>query len=150
MVRRAQVADAAEVARLLHDFNSEFGAYTPGVERLTERVRELIGRGAVTVLLGGDAPDGVAVLRFRPSLWSESADAYLEELYVAPERRGQGLGRALLGAVLGAARAAGASRIELNTSEDDGAARALYERCGFTDRERPPDGPVMLFYERDL
>ena len=35
-------------------------------------------------------------------------------------------------------------------SEDDTAARALYESAGFTNREGRPDGPVMLFYERDL
>ena len=48
------------------------------------------------------------------------------------------------------ARARGADRIDLNTSEDDVAARALYERTGFTNREGSPDGPVMLYYEREL
>jgi len=33
---------------------------------------------------------------------------------------------------------------------DDTAARALYESWGFTNLERLPDGPAMLFYERDL
>ena len=46
-------------------------------------------------------------------------------------------------------REAGATRIELGTSEDDVAARALYESVGFTNREKP-GGPVMYFYERDL
>jgi hypothetical protein len=36
------------------------------------------------------------------------------------------------------------------TSEDDTGARALYERLGFVNRERGPDGPVMLVYEREL
>jgi hypothetical protein len=40
--------------------------------------------------------------------------------------------------------------MELGTSEDDKAARALYESAGFTNREGNPDGPVMLFYEREL
>jgi ribosomal protein S18 acetylase RimI-like enzyme len=40
--------------------------------------------------------------------------------------------------------------MDLGTSEDDEAARALYERLGFTNREGKPDGPVMFFYERDL
>jgi ribosomal protein S18 acetylase RimI-like enzyme len=47
-------------------------------------------------------------------------------------------------------RASEAAHIDLNTSEDDTAARALYERTGFTDRERGPDGPIMFYYERDL
>ena len=40
--------------------------------------------------------------------------------------------------------------MELGTSEDDTAARALYESAGFSNREGRPDGPVMFFYERDL
>ena len=36
--RLATVADAAEVARLLHDFNSEFDTPTPGVEWLEARL----------------------------------------------------------------------------------------------------------------
>ncbi len=67
-----------------------------------------------------------------------------------PALRGQGLGRALLEAALDEARAAGAGFIDLGTSEDDVAARALYESAGFTNREKPSDGPVMYVYERDL
>jgi ribosomal protein S18 acetylase RimI-like enzyme len=48
------------------------------------------------------------------------------------------------------ARQQGARRIELGTSEDDTAARALYESAGFSNREGKPDGPVVFFYERDL
>ena len=149
-IRLATVADAPEVARLLHDFNTEFSEPTPGVAVLTERARRLIADGEMLVLLGGEGPDGLAQLRFRPSVWTGALDAYLEELYVAPERRGQGIGRALLEAAMDAARDAGAVRMDLGTSEEDTAARALYESCGFTNRERPPDGPIMFFYEREL
>jgi ribosomal protein S18 acetylase RimI-like enzyme len=48
------------------------------------------------------------------------------------------------------AREQGAAHMDLGTSTDDTAARALYESCGFTNREGAPDGPVMLYYERDL
>lgn len=90
------------------------------------------------------------MLRFRPSLWSRALECYLAELYVVPDRRGGGLGRALMVAALGLARATGADRIELGTSEDDVAARSLYESLGFTDREETGDRPVMYVYERDL
>ena len=48
------------------------------------------------------------------------------------------------------ARAEGATYMDLGTSEDDVAARALYERLGFSNREGRPDGPVNYFYERAL
>ena len=149
-IRRAKVADAPEVARLLHDFNTEFGDPTPGVAALSGRAAQLLAEGEITVLLGGEGPDGIAVIRLRPALWSEGLDAHLEELYVAPDLRGQGIGRALLEGAMDAAREAGAVRIDLGTSVDDTAAIGLYESSGFTNREREPDGPRMLFYERDL
>jgi GNAT superfamily N-acetyltransferase len=149
-VRRAEVADAPNVARLLNDFNTEFSDPTPGLAVLTERLRPLIANPEVRVLLGGEPPHGVAVVRFRPSFWTGALDAYLEELYVAPGERGQGTGRALLEAAIEAARRAGAAHIDLATSEEDTAAIALYESCGFTNRESRPDGPTMLYYERDL
>jgi ribosomal protein S18 acetylase RimI-like enzyme len=149
-VRRAGVEDAPAIARLLHDFNREFGEPTPPVEELTERCRRLIDEGEITVLLSGDGPDGLALLRFRPALWSAGLEAYLQELYVAPPRRGRGIGRALLQAAIDLSRERGADGIDLHTGETDTAARALYESIGFTNREGAPDGPSMLFYEREL
>jgi ribosomal protein S18 acetylase RimI-like enzyme len=149
-VRRAGVDDAAEVARLLHDFNTEFSDPSPGVEVLADRGRQLLADGEITVLLGGEGPDGVAMIRFRPSIWTGTLDAYLEELYVAPEQRGRGIGRALLEMAMETARKAGASHMDLGTSESDTAARSLYESCGFSNHEGRADGPRELFYERDL
>ena len=150
MIRRAGAADAAAAARLLHDFNTEYDEPSPGVAALTERLGPLIESGEVTVLLGGSGPDGIALMRLRPALWTGGQEAYLQELYVAPERRRQGIGRELLEATMAAARAAGATGIDLNTGETDTEARALYESAGFSNREGSPDGPAMLFYEREL
>ena len=149
-VRRAEDADAEAIGRLLHDFNSEYGDPSPGPEAVAERVRELLAAGEIAVLLGGSDPDGLALLRFRPALWKKALDCYLEELYVVPDRRGRGLGRALMEAAIELARQEGAGDMHLGTSEDDVAARALYESLGFTNREGRPDGPVMFYYEREL
>lgn len=143
-------ADAPAVGRLLHDFNSEFDEPTPGPRALAERVRELLAGGETTVLLGGAGPDGLAVLRFRPAIWTDTLECYLAELYVVPDRRGRGLGRALMEAAIELARDRGADHMDLGTSEDDVAARALYESLGFSNREGRPDGPVNYFYEREL
>jgi ribosomal protein S18 acetylase RimI-like enzyme len=149
-VRVADASDAEAVGRLLHDFNSEFEDVTPGPARLAARIRALLAEGQTSVLLAGDGPDGLAVLRFRPSIWTEGLECYLAELYVVPARRGHGLGRALMQAVLALARERGADYIELGTGEDDVAARALYESLGFSNRGGKPGGPVNYFYEREL
>jgi ribosomal protein S18 acetylase RimI-like enzyme len=149
-VRRAGVGDAADIARLLHDFNVEYSEPTPAVEELTKTIARLLEEDEITVLLAGDGPDGLSLLRFRPGIWSGGDETYLQELYVVPPLRGQGIGRALLEATIELARECGADGIDLNTGETDTAARALYESMGFTNREGSPDGPSMLFYEREI
>jgi ribosomal protein S18 acetylase RimI-like enzyme len=153
-IRRASAGDASAVAQLLHDFQLEFDEPSPGIETLTERYERLLKGGEMTVLLAGvsvgENPIGFAQLRFRPWVYSDGLHAYLEELYVVPGSRGDGLGRILLEAAIETARAEGATQMELGTSESDTAARALYESLGFTNREGSPDGPVMFFYEREL
>ena len=150
MVRRATADDAEAVGRLLDDFNREFDEPTPGADVLAKRIRLLLDHGDTIVLVAGDGPDGFAVLRFRPAIWAETLECYLAELYVVPELRGQGIGRALMEEAIEAARGEGATYMDLGTSEDDVAARALYESLGFSNREGKPDGPLNYFYEREL
>ena len=149
-VRLAGPRDLADVGRLLHDFNLEFDEPTPGAERLAARMGSLLEEEDTAVLLAGGGPDGIAVLRLRPSIFSPGRECYLAELYVAPAMRRRGLGRALMEEALALARARGADYMDLNTGEQDVAARALYENLGFDNREGKPDGPVVYYYEREL
>ncbi|HEX6390416.1 MAG TPA: GNAT family N-acetyltransferase [Solirubrobacteraceae bacterium] len=149
MIRRATDEDALAIGRLLHDFNREFDEPTPDPEVLAERFERLL-IGDTIVLLSGDGPDGLAVLRFRQSIWSDALECYLAELYVVPPLRGRGLGRELMEAAMEAARAEGADHMDLGTGTDDVAARGLYESLGFSNREGKPDGAVQLYYEREL
>lgn len=141
--------DAAAIARLLHDFNTEYEERTPPVAELTRHAERMLREGEMTVLLAGQGPDGLALLRFRPSVWTEQQEAYLQELYVAPKLRGKGIGEALMRAVLSTCRQHDAAWIELNTGETDVAARGLYEKLGFTNEEGP-EGAAMLYYELEL
>lgn len=75
LVRRARGTDAATIGRLLHDFNTELHEATPGPVALAERVRHLLDAGDTAVLLGGAEPYGLAVLRFRPSIWTPGLSA---------------------------------------------------------------------------
>ena len=149
-MRRADAVDTHTAAQLLHDFNCEFDEPAPAVPMLARRLGELIDGGDTVVLLGGDGPDGVAVIRLRESIWSDGRECYLAELYVRPAHRGRGIGRALMEAVLAEARARGADRIEIGVDEPDLGARRLYESLGFSNHVAGPDSPVMFVYELDL
>lgn len=146
-IRRAGPGDAPAAARLLSAFNTEYDEPTPPPERLASRVRQLLAHGDTRILLGGDGPDAIAVLRFRPAIFTAGLECYLAELYVAPDLRGCGLGRALMDAAIALAREAGADTMDLGTNATDTAARGLYEALGFTHLE---DGSPNFFYEREL
>ena len=149
-IRAAAVADAEVAACLLHRFNREYDEPTPELPALTRRLEELLDGGDAVILLAGEEPCGIAVLRFRLSIWRAGLECYLAELYISPERRRQGIGRALMREAMAVARRRGADYMDLGTSEDDVAARALYESLGFDNHEGKPGGPVNYYYERLL
>jgi GNAT superfamily N-acetyltransferase len=78
---------------------------------------------------------GFSPYLFQRSTWLLNPQCYLQDLYVAEASRGRGVGRALIAAVSGAAKEAGAARVFWNTHETNAVARRLYdavaERTGF-------------------
>jgi GNAT superfamily N-acetyltransferase len=70
---------------------------------------------------------GFAIHQHHPSTWVMGNDCYLEDLFVAPEARGQGLGRALITDLADLARARGWHRLYWHTDEGNATARKLYD-----------------------
>jgi GNAT superfamily N-acetyltransferase len=71
---------------------------------------------------------GFAHYLFHRSTWARNRYCYLEDLFVADDMRGLGLGRALIEAVYTKAEAAGASRVYWLTQSSNTQARALYDK----------------------
>ena len=149
----AGVADADTVARLLHDFNVEYGTPTPAVAVLAARLRRLLPRDDLFALLvdegRGHPALGCALVSLRPTVWADGPVATLDELYVVPDRRGQGWGAALLAAVEGQTRRRGGRTVEINVDGDGGGAPRFYERHGYRNTEVGDDVP-LLYYFREL
>jgi ribosomal protein S18 acetylase RimI-like enzyme len=144
-------AEAADIARLLGDFNEEYDEPSPDPEWLAARLREVMATADTAVMLiGAGAIDGLAVMRFRPSLSAPADECYLAELYIRPALRGQGLGRQLLTAAMTYAARRGAHHMDLSTTNEDTAAVALYESLGFDRHERRGPDTTSYYYEIDL
>jgi GNAT superfamily N-acetyltransferase len=70
---------------------------------------------------------GIVHYLFHRSTWTTGDYCYLQDLFTAPESRGQGAGRALIEAVYDRAKVAGASRVYWLTQETNATARTLYD-----------------------
>lgn len=73
-------------------------------------------------------PVGIVHWLTHPSTWSTEEYCYLEDLFVAPEGRSAGVGRALIGYVRDWADASGCEKVYWLTQDSNATARALYDR----------------------
>lgn len=163
-IRIASPADAAGIALLLHEFNTEFDCPSPtpaeGERRFDALLRRkdvlvvVAGRSSTTFAHGdgcaGDPEDiGFALLTFRPTPYWDGPLAQLEDLYVRPAHRSAGVGSAILDRVLAEVRIRGGEELHINVDSDDIDARRFYARHGFSDVD-PESGPGMRCYLRQL
>jgi GNAT superfamily N-acetyltransferase len=147
--RAATSSDADTVARLLDAFNREYQVPTPGPDVLTARLRGLLAGGDVIAFLAGDPAVAVALLTLRPNVWYDGPVVLVDELYVAPEARGRGIGSALLVAVESLTRERGGQLIEIAVDGADTDAHRFYERHGYTSMEPGQDQP-SFYYHRSV
>lgn len=136
--REATVADVPAVAELFAAYRVFYGrtrdvglAATFLLERLTRR------ESRVFVAEAAAAARPARLCAFAQVYASfSSVDAapiwVLNDLFVADEHRGRGVGRHLLRRVHDVAREHGVFRIELETALSNGRARSLYESLGYT------------------
>jgi GNAT superfamily N-acetyltransferase len=75
-----------------------------------------------------DTPIGLAHVLFHRSTWSKTWYCYLEDLFVRPDIRAKGIGRALIEATYREADARGATRTYWSTQETNYRARGLYDQ----------------------
>ena len=135
MIRSAGPADLDSVAALLCAFRDWWGSPTPSDETFRVAAEQLLRDPNTEFLLAGSS--GLAQLRFRLSAWTGVEDCWLEDVYVADDARGTGLGRALVEAAMERARARGCRRAELDVNESNTAALALYASFGFSAAANP-------------
>ena len=146
-VRRATGDDAGALGRLLHDFDTEFGSATGEADVLATRFARLLEREDVVAVLAED--DGVAVgfalVVLRPAIWFDGPVSHLDELYVVPGRRDQGIGTRILAACRDTAATHGSPEMHINVDEVDADTRRFYERHGFANVEEGTDWRMLCY-----
>jgi GNAT superfamily N-acetyltransferase len=131
-IRSATAGDVESVMTLLRGQFEEHGIVA-SPDTLREAVRVLASdpaRGAILVAFDPDAV-GLAVLPYTWTLEHGGLVGWLEELYVVPSRRSQGVGSMLLERALDLARLRGCRAIDLEVDSGHARAEHLYRRAGF-------------------
>lgn len=136
-IRLAQAADAGALHSLLGGLAAHVGDEAAFAGTPEDLVRYGFGaRPAFEALLAERGARAVGMALFFPSFstWRGRPGVYVQDLYVAPDARGEGLGRRLLCAV--AARAAGwdATYMRLSVHAANAGGADFYRRLGFSAR----------------
>jgi ribosomal protein S18 acetylase RimI-like enzyme len=105
--------------------------------------RERLGRANAATFLALDELRAVGLVTV---FFEDVGRAHLVSMWVSPEARREGIGRALVQTVLEWAARNGAETVELWVTEANEPACHLYERCGFTStggRQPLPSDPTL-------
>ena len=132
-LRPLEAADEAEWRRLWTGYLDYYKMQVPEEVYATTFAR-LLGDdpqdfNGFLALVDGH-PAGLAHFLFHRHCWKIENVCYLQDLYVAPEARGTGLGRRLIEAVYAAADANGTPAVYWLTQDFNAEGRRLYDRIG--------------------
>ncbi len=154
-ILQADLADTAHGAGILDVLDSyardPFGGSRPLSAdvraRLIPALRAQPGT-LVWLALEGARPVGLAVCFLGFSTFAARPLLNVHDLAVIPERRGRGIGRALLEAAEQRARALGCVKLTLEVRSDNAPAQALYKSFGFGDFRIGDEVAQALFLEK--
>ena len=134
-IRPAAVEDVPIILQLIRDL----ATYERAPDEVTATEEQLVdvlfgARPAAEVLLAfeGESPVGFAVFFHNFSTWLGRPGLYLEDLFVKPEKRGKGYGRALLVELAKIARDRGCGRMEWAVLNWNEPAIEFYHALGAT------------------
>jgi GNAT superfamily N-acetyltransferase len=140
-IRPLIATDREEWERLARAYKAFYQTVLPDVayERTWQRLLQHDGIQGFGARIDGRLV-GITHYLLHTGIWTPKV-CYLEDLFVEPAVRGQGVARALIDAVAHSSRTAGATRLYWLTHETNATARALYDRVakysGFVEYEYP-------------
>jgi GNAT superfamily N-acetyltransferase len=135
LIRPATAADTALILKFIRAL-ADYEKLSPEVSATEAQLRATLfpaagAPGAYCVLaFADDAPAGFAIFFYNYSTFLAKPGLYLEDLFVKPEFRGRGLGKALLLHLAKLANARGCGRMEWSVLDWNQPAIEFYERLG--------------------
>src|SRR5215207_138973 len=137
-IRLCDPDDTMRIVPLIQAQVAATGRYAPDPDKLAELVHALLISQFSDFLLAEVAGQALGILQinYRLSTWEVAPYAVIEDFYLAPQLRGQGVGTRMLDYACGRAEARGSTFVEAALHPEDRAARRLYQQFGFLDTPR--------------
>ena len=134
-IRLIEQADNTALAMIIRNALTEFNANKPGTvyfDDSTDHLYELFQQqqGVYNVAVFNELVVGGAGIIHTTGLAADTCE--LVKLYLSPEVRGKGIGKALMERCIDAAKKAGYKKVYLETMPELIAAIPMYEQFGFT------------------
>ena len=132
-IQPAQLSDVPIILQLIQDLATYERAPNDVTATEDQLRRVLFGeKSSAEVLIGreGNDPVGFAVFFHNFSTWLGRPGLYLEDLFVKPEHRGKGYGRALLQHLARIAHERGCGRMEWAVLDWNDSAIQFYRKLG--------------------
>jgi GNAT superfamily N-acetyltransferase len=131
-IRHAGPGDEAAIVRLVLEMAEGEGWPSPIDEHYA---RHFLASPASGVLLAWDGEDAVGLLSYCmvPGLFHAADSGLIELLIVTAGRRGKGIGRRLVDAVLRLFRDAGCAEASVSTGDANDPAQHVYREAGLTE-----------------
>jgi ribosomal protein S18 acetylase RimI-like enzyme len=92
--------------------------------------------GLAWIFLENETPAGYIVLTFGYSFEYHGRDSFIDELYIEPQYRRQGIGKRAMQFVEERARELGVNALHLEVDQGNDPAAELYRRAGYDDHAR--------------
>ncbi|KAF8190393.1 diamine N-acetyltransferase [Mycena galopus ATCC 62051] len=133
VIRAARPEDVDDILQLIVDL-ATYEKEPDAVKATPELLRQnLFGatpyaHALLAFLPGAEKPVGLALYFFNYSTWTGRPGLYLEDLYVSPEHRNAGLGKALFGALGRVAREKNCARLDWAVLKWNAPSIAFYEQ----------------------
>ncbi len=131
-IRSAKPEDTSAVVALVTEMAVEDGETTDLAQAYAAEFLRSTGCGALLAEVDG-RPVGLLSYTIRPDLYHAGPTCLIQELVVTSTLRGQGVGSALLEALISQMRAEGMQEVSVSTMPDNHGAIAFYRRHGLTD-----------------
>ena len=147
----AESFDSPDARRLVAALDAGLAELYPPEQRFGPNLKAEhleAGRGAFLVARDGDQAVGCGAIRLLDPTTAEA-----KRMYVEPDHRGRGVGKAVLAGLEAAARLLGVQRLVLETGVHQEAAISLYRHAGFTPVDcwgEYASSPTSICFEKNL